>query len=124
MNEPINYEANDYVYGPEDCRKPQTHTHEYAGSVKLAELNEDPHNHRLAGVTGEAIPKGNSHVHKLEGNTDFYAEHFHEAPATTGIAIPVGQGRHVHFVESQTTIIDGHRHEFILATLIDNPIGD
>jgi len=28
----------------------QTHVHEVVGSVRLAELEEDPHNHRFAGL--------------------------------------------------------------------------
>ena len=50
----------------------QEHTHEYEGSVKIAEREEDPHNHRFAGVTGEAIfnPDG-THFHKLFNRTDF-----------------------------------------------------
>lgn len=39
----------------------QTHVHEYLGSTTIFE--EIPHNHRFAGVTSEAIPSGNSHVH-------------------------------------------------------------
>ncbi|WP_330369373.1 YmaF family protein [Metaclostridioides mangenotii] len=38
-----------------NCSNDQTHTHEYKGSVKIAEAQEDPHNHRFACVTGEAI---------------------------------------------------------------------
>jgi len=103
----------------------QAHVHEFLGSTKIAEREEDPHNHRFAGVTGEAIPiSGGSHIHKLETNTDFYENHFHIVRDKTGPAIPVGDGRHVHFVEGETTVNDGHRHEFIFATLIENPIGD
>ncbi len=47
----------------------QTHVHEYLGSTTIFE--EIPHNHRFAGVTSEAIPSGNSHVHQLLGNSDF-----------------------------------------------------
>ena len=107
------------------CPPMQTHTHEYEGSVKIAEKQEDPHNHRFAGVTGQAIPLPNgNHLHKLEGNTDFYENHFHMVIDKTGPAIPVGNGRHVHFASGQTTVVDGHSHEFQFATLIDNPIGD
>jgi hypothetical protein len=102
----------------------QTHVHEYLGSTRIAEEREDPHNHRFAGVTSEAIPRGNSHVHRLLGNSDFYENHHHEVGATTGPAIPVGEGRHVHFVCGRTTLDDGHVHEFIFATLIEDPIGD
>lgn len=103
----------------------QRHTHEFLGSTKIAEREEDPHNHRFAGITGQAIPFGeNNHFHRLETNTDFYENHFHIIEDKTGPAIPVGGGRHIHFVEGQTTINDGHRHEFIFATLIENPIED
>lgn len=107
-----------------NCSNDQTHTHEYEGSVKIAEAQEDPHNHRFACVTGEAIfTSDGSHFHKLHNNTDFYEEHFHKMCDVTGPAIPVGNGRHVHFVCGDTTINDGHQHEFQFATLIDDPIG-
>lgn len=105
----------------------QTHVHEYLGSTRIAERNDDPHNHRFAGVTSEAIPQGNSHVHQLLGNTDFYEDHHHELGTTTGPAIPVGGGRHVHFAPgpnapSTTSVDNCHVHGFIFATLIDDPI--
>lgn len=102
----------------------QTHVHEYLGSLRIAEVTEDPHNHRFAGVTSQVIPQGNSHVHQLLGNSDFYEDHFHEVGAMTGLAIPVGGGRHVHFVSGTTTQNDGHVHQFIFTTLIEDPIGD
>ncbi len=104
-----------------DC---QSHVHEYLGSTRIAEANVDPHNHRFAGVTSEAIQSGRSHVHQLLGNTDFYENHHHEVGARTGEAIWVGEGRHIHFVSGTTTCDDGHMHDFIFGTLIDNPIGD
>ncbi len=107
-----------------DCHV-QTHTHEYLGSVRIAEREEDPHNHRFAGVTGQAIHlRHGDHYHKLEDNTDFYEDHFHIIADRTGPAICVGEDRHVHFVYGKTTRNDGHRHEFIFATLIENPIGE
>lgn len=102
----------------------QKHTHEFLSSTKIAEREEDPHNHRFTGITGQAISLGDNHFHKLETNTDFYENHFHVVDNKTGPAIPVDNGRHIHFVEGLTTINDGHRHEFIFATLIENPIGD
>lgn len=112
-------------FQPGGCNSPeQRHVHEVLGSVMIAEPQEDPHNHRFATVSGEAIQMGNSHVHEVEFRTDFYEDHFHTFRGNSGIAIEVGDGRHVHFVHSQTTIIDGHRHEFRVATLINNPIGD
>lgn len=100
----------------------QTHVHEFLGSTELAEEGEDRHNHRFAGVTSQVIPKGKNHVHAILTNTDFFENHHHEIGVTTGIAIPVGDGKHVHFVEDVTTVDDGHFHEFEFATLIENPI--
>lgn len=102
----------------------QSHVHEVTGSVRLAELKDDPHNHRFAGVTGEAISVPRGHIHKLCTKTDFYEEHFHLIEVTTGLQIPVGDGRHVHFIDSDTEIADEHFHEFITSTQIENPIGE
>jgi hypothetical protein len=105
----------------------QTHVHEVVGSVRLAELNEDPHNHRFAGMTCEVIQVQGGHIHKFHSTTDFYENHFHPICVTTGLNVSVGEGddtRHVHFIDSQTEVEDGHFHEFIAATLIQNPIGD
>jgi hypothetical protein len=105
----------------------QTHVHEVLGSVRLAELREDPHNHRFAGVTEEVCFVPGGHIHKLFTKTDFYEDHFHPIRVETGLQVPVGCGedrRHVHFIDSETECEDGHLHEFIAATLIDNPIGD
>lgn len=102
----------------------QLHVHEVQGSVEIAEPEEDPHNHRFATVSGQAIPIGKGdHIHEVKFRTDFYENHFHEFYGKTGGAIRVGD-RHVHFLESVTTVNDGHRHRFRVATLIDNPIGE
>jgi hypothetical protein len=100
----------------------QRHVHEFLGSTRLAEQGDDRHNHRFAGVSGEAIPRGNSHVHVLSTNTDFL-DHHHRVRIVTGPAIPVGNGKHIHFVKGVTTRVDGHVHVFNVATLIENPIG-
>lgn len=114
----------------DDClRKPcppttetQTHVHEIQGSVKLAEEDDDRHNHRFATVSSEVIPiKGGGHKHAFFVNTDFF-DHHHEVAGETGPAINVGNGKHVHFATGQTTIDDGHFHEFQFATLIDSPL--
>lgn len=105
-------------------RDMQTHVHEVLGSVRLAELNEDPHNHRFAGVSGEVIWVPGGHIHKLETKSDFYEDHFHPICVMTGLQIPVGENRHVHFIEAQTECEDRHSHKFIATTFIDNPIGD
>ncbi|GBG09265.1 hypothetical protein PAT3040_03907 [Paenibacillus agaridevorans] len=101
----------------------QRHVHEFEGSTKLAEEGNDRHNHRFAGVTGQAIRVGRSHVHEIDlTNTDFL-NHFHKLKKIrTGPAIPVGNGKHVHFVTGQTTLNDGHVHQFKFSTLIQAPL--
>ncbi|MGG1663540.1 YmaF family protein [Brevibacillus sp. NRS-1366] len=99
----------------------QRHVHEFLGSTRLAEEGDERHNHRFAGVTGQAIPRGNSHVHIIRTNTDFF-DHFHQVRIVTGPAIPVGNGKHVHFVKGSTTFEDGHVHVFRFATLIQKPL--
>jgi len=98
------------------------HVHEVTGSTFIAERNEDPHNHRFATVSGEAIPFRNSHVHRITFRTDSYEGHVHEFSALSSPAIFIADGRHVHFVHSFTTFRDGHVHEFRVATLIEDPI--
>ena len=99
----------------------QTHVHEFLASTKLAEEEEDRHNHRFAGITSEVIPKGDNHVHVIFTNTDFL-DHHHEVGIETGPAIRVGNGKHVHFVKGTTTFDDGHVHEIEFATLIQKPL--
>ncbi|NEW05721.1 hypothetical protein GK047_06765 [Paenibacillus sp. SYP-B3998] len=101
----------------------QRHVHEFEGSTKLAEEGADRHNHRFAGVTGQAIRLGKSHVHEIDlTNTDFL-NHFHNLKKIrTGPAIQVGKGKHVHFVTGQTTLNDGHVHQFNFATLVQAPL--
>jgi hypothetical protein len=106
------------------CSRRQFHVHEVQGSTEIAEREEDPHNHRFATVTGEAIPIGRyNHVHDVAFRTDFFENHYHEFCGRTLGAIPVGD-RHVHFLESVTTVNDGHRHKFRLATFIEDPSSD
>jgi len=107
-----------------DSEEELTHVHEFLGSTKLAELEEDPHNHRFAGVSFQVIPMGNSHVHDIFTRTDFYEDHFHEICVRTGCAICVGDDKHVHFVNGTTEEAEDHTHDFVFATLIDDPIGD
>ncbi len=98
----------------------QRHVHEYTGSTKYASEDHEVHNHNFSGVTGEAIYCNNSHVHKLETNTDFF-DHYHKICDVTGPAIWVGCGKHVHLVTGTTSCNDGHDHDYIFATLIDAP---
>jgi len=105
----------------------QTHVHEVEGSVRLAELRENVHNHRFAGITDEVIMMPCGHIHKFVTKTDFYEDHFHPICVFTGPPIEVGDRddrRHVHFIDAKTECSDGHLHEFVAATMIDNPIGD
>ena len=43
--------------------RPIQHVHEVIGSTFIAERCNDPHNHRIAAVSGKAIPFMDSHVH-------------------------------------------------------------
>jgi hypothetical protein len=58
-------------------KRKQTHDHEFEGSTKLAEQGADRHNHRFAGVTGQVIPVGNSHVHEIDLTHTDFLNHFH-----------------------------------------------
>ena len=98
------------------------HVHEILGSTLIAERCDDPHNHRFATVSGEAIPYMGSHVQRVTFLTDSYDGHFHEFSGTSSPAIPVGDGRHIHFAKARTTFQDGHTHEFRVSSLINNPI--
>jgi hypothetical protein len=105
------------------ARKRQTHVHEFEGSTKLAEEGADRHNHRFAGVTGQAIRSGKSHFHEIDLSKTDFLDHFHNLKKIrTGPAIPVGNGKHVHFVTGMTTQNDEHSHQFNFATLIDRPL--
>lgn len=127
-----NYKGGIFIsyYNLETCEcqcnnsQEQEHVHEFLGSTRLAEEGEDRHNHRFAGVTGEAIYlSGDDHVHELYTNTDFFENHYHKLKnIRTGSPIDVGRKRHVHFVFGTTTCNDGHEHEFIFATLIECPV--
>ena len=97
----------------------QAHVHEFLGSTHLAEAGEDRHNHRFAGVTGEAISIGcGRHIHEFRSNTDQFQNHHHIICGKTGANICLPEGKHIHFADSFTTVDDGHRHEFEFTTLI------
>jgi hypothetical protein len=100
--------------------KKQTHVHEFLGSTQLAEFGEERHNHRFAGVSGQAIYVPCGHFHEIEARTDFL-DHFHLFKAKSSLQIPVGEGKHVHFVEAITNEVDEHVHELEFATLIEAP---
>lgn len=99
------------------------HVHEVLGSTQLTgSCCEAPHNHRFATVTGDAIKRGNSHVHKIEFGTDTFDDHEHSFCGETSPAVFISENRHVHYIKGCTTTDDGHKHEFRVGTLIDNPI--
>lgn len=99
-------------------RKGQRHVHEIQGDVKIA--GRDPHTHRFATVSGEAIALGNSdHVHEVVFRTDFFKDHYHEFRGRTSGAIRVGD-RHVHFLKAATSFDDGHSHPFRFSTFIED----
>jgi hypothetical protein len=100
----------------------QTHVHEFAGSVMIA--GTIPHTHRFAGVTSEEIPMGDSHVHAILVNTDFFFNHYHEVGLRTGLPIFIEEegGKHIHYVEGETTTNFGHDHDFAFTTFIENPL--
>jgi hypothetical protein len=102
----------------------QTHVHEFLGSVMNPEEKVEPHNHRFAGISSEAIFVKGGHIHEILTNVDFYESHLHELGVTTGLQIPVGNNRHVHFAYGTTTFNFNHDHNFQFATLIDDPIGE
>lgn len=105
------------------------HVHEFDGSVMLPdEPQEEPHNHRTAGVSNSAKCTPD-HVHKLKTRTDFYEDHWHPIKVTTGGPIPVFdqhcvQIGHVHGVTGETEVVDDHDHPFKMEVKIENPIGE
>lgn len=115
-----------------DCYIPERevmfHDHEVLGSTHISyeEYRRNPHNHRYAAISSQAICErhGHSHFHIIETHTDFFEDHSHKIRVKTGPAIPVGDGRHTHFVESATSVNDEHCHKFQLALAIEDPIGE
>jgi hypothetical protein len=108
----------------------QSHVHEFCGSTALAGDGSEAHNHRFAGMSGEAVYVPGSHVHRLEAKTDYHG-HYHELRAVSGPAIYVCRGdvaegrndrKHIHFAEGSTSRVEGHRHEFECGTLIEAPL--
>jgi hypothetical protein len=125
------------VEHPKSHERPakQKHVHEFEGSTKLADFEVDAHNHRIAGITGEAVHIPGGHAHKIWTRTDFF-DHFHYIQELSGPAVYLDQGNdggsdgetdlseqpHVHFVTGLTSINDGHSHEYQFATLMDAPL--
>jgi hypothetical protein len=109
----------------------QTHVHEFTGSTMNGAPVGRPdllHSHRFAGVSGEAIKSGASHVHRLTTRTDFFTSHFHTIEVMTGPAIPIFdennvQIGHTHGFTGATSVNAAHSHVFKVATLIEDPTG-
>jgi hypothetical protein len=90
----------------------QTHVHEFQTTAEI----EDEHFHRIAGVSGMALPTANSHVHELCGQTTFEDGHFHPFYIVSGPAVAVSADAHVHYAEGMTAMVDGHTHKVDLTT--------
>lgn len=107
----------------QDIERGQTHVHEIEGSTFIAaEQEEEPHNHRFAGITSEVIPFEDSHVHAILIPTDFFKDHHHEVGGRTGPAITVSSHKHIHFVYGKTTVEDEHFHKYTFVTQIQDPL--
>lgn len=106
----------------------QSHVHEYIDSTGMTKDDREKHNHRFAGVSGEAIYVPGSHVHRIEARTDFF-DHFHDIRIITGPATFLldrnarkSDRKHVHFVEGFTLNANRHRHDIEFVTLIEAPL--
>lgn len=98
------------------------HVHGAEGFVCPAGSKCDIHKHCFEGVTGRAIPFGDSHVHEVDFRTDINDCHCHKLCGRTGSAIPTVDGNHIHLIEGFTTCNDGHKHYVRVATGIEEPI--
>ena len=101
------------------------HVHEFTGSTKLAENGEDRHNHRTAGITGEAKYLENGrHYHLIKTKTDSAPDgHHHPIMIRTGLDIKIrGTDKHVHAIKGATKVVDQHCHNFEFATLTEKPL--
>ena len=109
----------------EDCPAQQSHVHEFAAStfLSLEEPGCQRHNHRLAGMTSEAIPiECGGHKHVIYVNTDTFGRHHHEVGVETGPAIDVGNDKHIHFASIDSTLDAFHFHNVMFTTAIQNPL--
>lgn len=75
------------------CKKQQKHVHEVLGSVKIYDEKGECHNHRFAGMTGEAVSvrSGKSHIHYVYAKTEISDGHRHEFQVATLIEDPIGE---------------------------------
>lgn len=94
------------------------HTHEYGGNTSVSGMSTNAHNHRIAGISSEAIEVAGGHIHEIFGNTTFDDDHIHKTGVRTGLQIPIGGNKHVHFAIGKTTTDYGHNHDFSFITMI------
>ncbi|MTI79662.1 MAG: hypothetical protein FH758_02095 [Firmicutes bacterium] len=92
-------DQREYGYG-------YAHVHDHTGITSC----NDKHCHVHPGVTGPAMPCGDSHYHKIVGATTFRDNHYHEYNAKTSPAVQLPGGYHTHYGEFKTTYVDGHIH--------------
>jgi hypothetical protein len=112
-----NYYDYNYDYRADNIfQKKHTHTHEYIGSTRIAEMGREAHEHRIAGVSSESIRVPGGHIHEVTTNTTFEDGHIHQVKVRTGIQIPINNEQHVHELKGTTTLDDGHTHNFSIAT--------
>lgn len=118
--------SRDEYYSEENnrCYK-EKHVHEFTGSTKLAEDGEDRHNHRTAGITGEAkYCENGRHFHLIKAETDSAPDgHHHPIWIRTGLDIKIrGTDKHVHAIKGATRVVDQHCHNFEFTTLVEKPL--
>ncbi len=118
--EPPDHHKRPEKHPNEKIMNTQTHVHEFAGSTMIA--GSIPHNHRFAGVTSEEIPCGDTHVHAILVNTDFFFNHYHEVGIRTGPPIYIEGEKHIHYVEGETTTNFNHDHDFAFTTFLQDPL--
>ncbi|MDL2280758.1 YmaF family protein [Selenomonadales bacterium OttesenSCG-928-I06] len=78
------------------------------------------HQHKVLGISCQACKRGPSHVHKLNGRTDYDTAnnegHWHSYDILTDIAFQMPDGSHVHYFSGVTGTNAGHSHNFIGST--------
>lgn len=121
----------------EETRKPHpqeerrrdvlNHVHAFVTMANVAHH----HQHMLIGTTGPAMPKRDSHVHRIWIRTSYdpkngEAAHWHEANILTGPALELPDGEHTHFFDGETSRDLNHCHTFssVVDSSPDNDEGD
>lgn len=98
------------------------HNHEFHSITDYEKDDEGMHhNHIISGVTGPAIPYGQSHSHRVIVFTDTSGDHYHEISDMTGPALYINDRKHVHLLQGRTSYDDGHKHDYYFITIIEDP---